>query len=145
MSDEMDCEDSTRRSWKVCFLEKLLSLERKENHYFVMKRNEYDKLLAEVEEAKAAVKKTPLQYRRMKRFDVIAIGGVKNLISTSEPVKYYLPAEEIFDVIESAHVATGHGGRDRLKMETSRKYANITLQMINLFLTTCETCQQKKK
>ena len=40
----------------------------------------------------------------MKRFDVIAIGGVKNVISNGEPVKY-LPAEEIFDVIERANIA----------------------------------------
>lgn len=46
--------------------------------------------------------------------------------------------------IEAAHVAVGHGGRNRLKNETSRKYANITLEMINIFLSMCETCQRKK-
>jgi hypothetical protein len=55
-----------------------------------------------------------------------------------------LPADEIFDVTESAHVAIGHGGRDRLKKEVSRKYVNITIEMINIFLSMCETCQQKK-
>ncbi|XP_039303442.1 KRAB-A domain-containing protein 2-like [Solenopsis invicta] len=144
MSDKMECENLSRKSWKLRFLEELLTLERKESHYNVMKRDEYDKLLAETEEAKAAIKKTPLQYRRVKRFDVFEIGGTKKLISKDEPVKYYLPAEEIYDVIESAHIAVGHGGRDRMKKETSRKYANITNEMINIFLSMCETCQQKR-
>jgi hypothetical protein len=56
-----------------------------------------------------------------------------------------LPVEQIFDVIDLPHVAVGHGGRGRLKVETSRKYANITTDMINIFLSLCETCQKKKK
>jgi hypothetical protein len=47
-------------------------------------------------------------------------------------------------VIESAHVAIGHWGRDRLKKEVSRKYMNVTIEMINIFLSMCETCQKKK-
>jgi hypothetical protein len=44
----------------------------------------------------------------------------------------------------SARVAIGHGGRDRLKKEVSKKYANVTIEMINVFLSMCETCQQRK-
>jgi hypothetical protein len=47
-------------------------------------------------------------------------------------------------VIESAHVAIAHGGQDRLKKEVSRKYANVTIEMINIFLSMCEMCQQEK-
>ena len=67
-------------------------------------------------------------------------GEMKQLVSRGETVKSYLRVEEIYDVIEAA----GHGGRDRLKMETSRKHANVTTEMINIFLWMCETCQQKK-
>jgi hypothetical protein len=145
MSDEMQSEEGRRKSWKVCFMDKLLTLETdKESHYNIMARDTYCKLLAEVEGAKSAVKKTSLQYRRLKRFDVLETGEVKKLIAKGETVRYFLPAEEIFDVIESAHVATGHGGRNRLKKEVSRKYANVTIEMINIFLSVCETCQKKE-
>jgi hypothetical protein len=30
-------------------------------------------------------------------------------------------------------------------METARKYANVTTEMISTFLSMCETCQEKKK
>ena len=75
---------------------------------------------------------------------MLEIGEVKKLIAKGETVRYFLPADEIFDVIESAYVAIGHGGRDRLKKEVSRKCANVTIEMINIFLSMCETCQQKK-
>jgi hypothetical protein len=60
-------------------------------------------------------------------------------------VRYFLPADEIFDVIQSAHIAIRHGGRDRLKKEVSRKYANVTTEMINIFLSMCETCPPPPK
>jgi hypothetical protein len=126
-------------------MEKLLDSEKhKQSHYNVMITDAYNQLLVEVEEAKSPVKKTSLQYRRLKRFDVLESGEMKALVSRGETVKSYLPVEEIYDVNEVAHLAVGHGGRDRLKMETARIYANVTTKMINIFLSTCETCQQKK-
>ncbi|XP_071053562.1 KRAB-A domain-containing protein 2-like [Onthophagus taurus] len=61
-----------------------------------------------------------------------------------EPMKYFLPAEEIYDIIDAAHISIGHGGRDRLKNETAKKYANVTKEMINIYLSMCEVCQRKK-
>jgi hypothetical protein len=70
-------------------MEKLLTLEKdKESHYSVITRNSYCKLLAEAEEAKSSVKKTSLQYRRLKKFDVLEIGEVKELIAKGETVSY---------------------------------------------------------
>ena len=49
-------------------------------------------------------------------------------MSKGEPVKYYLPAEEIFDVIETAHFIVGHGCRDRLENETLE---NVLMLQLN--------------
>jgi hypothetical protein len=49
----------------------------------------------------------PLQYRRLKRFGVLEIGGMKQLVSRGGTVKCCLPVEEIYDVIEAAHLAVG--------------------------------------
>jgi hypothetical protein len=144
MGDEMQCEEGRRRSWKVCFMEKLLTLETdKESHYSVITRDSYCKILVKVEEAKSAVKKTFLEYRRLKSFDVFEI-EVKKLITKDETMRHFLPAKEIFDVIESAHVATGHGGWDRLKKEVSRKYATITTEMINIFYGCVKRANKRK-
>lgn len=94
--------------------------EKKDNHYNVISKNAYDSLLKEVDDAISATKKTSAQYRRIKRFNVLEFGDSKKLVNRGEPVKHYVPMEDIFDLIDSSHIAIGHGGRDRLKVETSR-------------------------
>ena len=97
-------------------MQKLLTVQKdKESHYSVITRNSYCKLLAEAEEAKSAVKKMSLQYRGLENFDVLKIGEVKKLIAKGETMRHFLPAKEIFDVIESAHVATGQTEKGNIK------------------------------
>lgn len=50
----------------------------------------------------------------------------------------------MFNVLDSTHKAIGHGGRDKMNKELSKKYKNITQQVINLYLSLCKTCQLKK-
>lgn len=60
---------------------------------------------------------------------------MKKLIARCEGnIKYYLPVAELHDVIDTVHIAVGHGGHDRMLSETSKKYANITKEMIGLFI-----------
>ena len=59
---------------KKSFLEKILRLEsEKETHYSVMTRDLYNKVLADVEEAKSDVKKKPLHYSQLKELSVLEI------------------------------------------------------------------------
>jgi hypothetical protein len=103
MSDEMQCEEGRKRKWELCFMQKLPTVEKdKESHYSVITRNSYCKLLAEAE-AKSAMKKMSLQFRGQESFDVLESGKVKKLIAKGESMRHFLPAKEIFDVIESAH------------------------------------------
>ena len=51
----------------------------------------------------------------------------------------------MFDAIKQVHVNTGHGGRDKMIKETSKKFANITHESLNLFKTLCVQCQGKRK
>ncbi|XP_068237012.1 KRAB-A domain-containing protein 2-like [Palaemon carinicauda] len=50
----------------------------------------------------------------------------------------------MFETIKRAHIATGHGGRDKMVKELS-KYANITRDTIELFKSLCVQCQKKRK
>ncbi|XP_023230700.1 KRAB-A domain-containing protein 2-like [Centruroides sculpturatus] len=105
-------------------------------------KDKYLDLILQVEEAEKAQVKTPLHQRRLKRFATLNIGSVKKLVACSEGnIKYFILAEELYDIIDAAHRAVR---RDRLLAETSLKYANITKQMINLYLSMCVTCQEKK-
>jgi len=106
-------ETETEMSTQERFFKKLMesAKEKKDNHYNIITRDAYDLLLKEVKDAIAATKKTSTQYRRMKRFNVLEVGGTKKLVTRGDPVKYYLPVEDIFDVIELSHIAVGYGGK----------------------------------
>lgn len=134
---------------KQRFLTQLFNMERARGDccFSILTKEKYTKLLREIQNAKNATSKTTLQYRRVKRFDVVVEnGGVEKIVAKSKNgnILHYLRADEIYDAIETVHVATGHTGRDRLRKETGSKYANITVSMINLFLSTCEVCVAKK-
>ncbi|KAK4312193.1 hypothetical protein Pmani_016349 [Petrolisthes manimaculis] len=58
---------------------------------------------------------------------------------------YNVSIEETFDVIKRAHIATGHGGRDRMVKHLAEKYANITKDALKLFKSYCEACQENIK
>lgn len=105
-------------------------------------------IIHDVKEAKTKDKKSSKDYRRLQRFEIIKIGDCEEKLikrSSSGQLKYYVSNEEMYDVINLAHIATGHGGRDRLLKETSRQYANVTRDAVVLFLSYCKECQLKKK
>jgi hypothetical protein len=45
--------------------------------------------------------------------------------------------EDTFDVIKRAHIATGHGGRNRMVKELGKKYANVTRDSIHQMSLRC--------
>ena len=58
---------------------------------------------------------------------------------------YYVSIEDTYDVIKRAHIATGHGGRDRMVKEIGKKYVNVTRDAIELFKSYCYKCQKKHR
>lgn len=137
---------NTDNGLKQKFIETILRKEHvKETHYNVLTKDSYEELLKEVKLAKCAARKCTLHYRRLKRFDIHENDdGVEKLIAGGGGgggLKHYLTV----DVLEAAHAALRHGGRDRMKSEISKKYANVTFEMINLYIDMCAVCQQRKK
>lgn len=65
-------------------------------------------------------------------------------LSDENNVCYYVTVDELFDVIDSIHRECGHGGRNRTVKALRDKYANVTIECINLYLDLCIPCQKKK-
>jgi hypothetical protein len=59
--------------------------------------------------------------------------------------KYYVCLEDMFKVVQKNHIATGHGGRDKMIKEANKKYANVSIEALELFKDLCEECQLKKR
>jgi hypothetical protein len=51
----------------------------------------------------------------------------------------------MFKVVQKNHIATGHGGRDKMIKEANKKYANVSIEALELFKDLCEECQLKKR
>lgn len=94
----------------------------------------------EVEDVLSSFQKPLLD---IEEITVLALSKLNMLLTCKNPVGCYLPTKELFDVIESSHIAVGHGGRNHFKVKTSRKYAKI--HSVNIFCLTVETARKKKK
>ncbi|XP_076762970.1 KRAB-A domain-containing protein 2-like [Xylocopa sonorina] len=129
------------------FLEKLNALivgKREDNCFFSQEK--YSKILSEVVSAKIKCN-TPLDYRRLKRFDVLKINDEEKLIvplKTGETnIQYYVTNEELYSILYETHTRIGHGGRTRMLKELQVKYKNITYEVVMLYLNLCKQCQMK--
>ncbi|KAK7095078.1 hypothetical protein V1264_006538 [Littorina saxatilis] len=86
-----------------------------------------------IEEVKAAFQKTTKsrhEYHLLGKFEVLRCGDIERLVqkrtdTAEEFILYYATLEETYDIVKRAHVATGHGGRDRMEKELHKKYDNI--------------------
>ena len=78
----------------------------------------YNNILREVKEAQILRKNnqplTSKHYRRLKRYDVMKISYKQKLIESGSGencdsnIRYYCKMDELFDVLETAHVNIGH-------------------------------------
>ena len=110
----------------------------------------YYKTIEEIKAASESSKtKSRHEYYLLNKYEILECGDVQKLIKKRQtpdelPV-YYASIEDTFDIIKKAHVATGHGGRDRMMKELSVKYANILRDDVELFKSLCQECQKKRK
>ncbi|XP_017772782.1 PREDICTED: uncharacterized protein LOC108559909 isoform X5 [Nicrophorus vespilloides] len=129
-------------------LGELVSTKNRNNVY--LSRDAYDKVLEDVINAKQKThSKTPVDYRRLQRYDVARVGEELKLISpissNNKYIKYFVTMDELFDVIEDAHLMTGHGGRSRVLNLLNTKYKNVTVESVMLYLSLCKACYNKNK
>ena len=98
---------------------------------------------------KVSTSKSRHQYYILKKYEVLTCGDVEKLIkkkkSPEDHPVYYATIEDTYDIISKAHIATGHGGRDRMLKHLNQKYANITTEAVELFKLYCIVCQEKRK
>ena len=60
----------------------------------------------------------------MFRYEVMQCGDVEKLIRKQDEANhplYFILVEDMFHVIKHAYLATGHGGRNRMLSELSKK------------------------
>lgn len=87
---------------------------------------------------------TSKQRRWLAAFSVIDYGVAKKLIRKGTELEV-VKNSELFEKVHEVHVAGGHCGRDKIQAELSKKFYNISQQVVALYLGTCSTCEEKRK
>ncbi|CAC5365165.1 KRAB-A domain-containing protein 2 [Mytilus coruscus] len=78
----------------------------------------------------------------MKSSDVVTY---RKCSSCDNDIKYYACLEDMYNIVHKTHIATGHGGLDKMIKKANGKYANVSTEAVELFKELCEECQLKKR
>ena len=138
-ASECDLESSFREELFKRYAEKKSVL---------LPKEQYNDIIRELTAIDMSTKKSPHEYYLLKKYEVLKCGHVLKLIrrrNANEDPIYFVTLEETYDIIKHAHIATGHGGRDKMVKELSKKYANITHDAISFYKSMCIECQRKRK
>ncbi|XP_026484875.2 KRAB-A domain-containing protein 2-like [Vanessa tameamea] len=90
---------------------------------------------------------TNKHYHYARKYDVMNIGNQKILIvkrkNISDPVVQIISTEEYHEKIFEAHIATGHGRRDKIVHALKDKYL-VPIFAVTIFINLCKTCLSRK-
>jgi hypothetical protein len=111
----------------------------------IFTRQRYNETIHSVKEAKSVTKKKQLQRYLTKKYDVLEIAGIEKLVRKGTDIIYYYTTEELYRLMKTAHSGIGHGGIHKTYKELKKQFANISREVIKLFIQLCEQCILKKK
>ena len=105
---------------KMRFEEKLRELVREKNQNNIFLSDEkYVELVSKIKTIKmSSEQKKPVDYKLLKKYDVLVVGGVEKLIcpmsEDTTNVKYFAKLSELYGILAETHARVGHGGRNRI-------------------------------
>ena len=125
-------------------LHEMLSLKKASNSK-LFTQQQLDETIANVQRIDNSEKKVSNERRLLKQKAVIHRADGSPCLVDRDTNRSYVPTEELFDLLAKLHLETGHGGRDIMEVEAKRKnYANVTRDIIKIYITECEECALKR-
>jgi hypothetical protein len=147
--DSAVLEADNLRQKKEKFYDQLdrLLLERTENEllnpdrktkktYTYIKLNEYQTMIDVIEAAKSkTTKKTSNEYNLLRDYEIMYIGETKKIVKKrgedSDPIRFLVPYEHIFETLNRIHQQVGHKCRDVMLPACKKNHLNLTVDAIN--------------
>ncbi|CAF1096962.1 unnamed protein product [Didymodactylos carnosus] len=136
--------------WKNDFNDEILTSKNDSTNNPLFTSERYDETIELINGAKLKrySDRNEQEIALLKTYDVINVGGQQKLvkkINSSEDgiIKYYVSLDELFDVVQTAHVTIGHRGINNTLKEIKKKYANVTERQVKLFISGCHECKIK--
>lgn len=119
---------------------------KKAQNSVLLSRDKYNWLIERIKHAKTTLKKTPADYSRLKKFEIVETPDGEKLYAKDlgdNRKQMYVTMDEMYDIISQYHVKLNHGGRSRMMIEIKRKYRNITTESVLVYLSMCMSCKNK--
>lgn len=120
---------------------------KKAQNSMLLTQEKYNSLLAKVKAAKVAEKKSPADYRRIKKYEVVSTPEGERLYATPAPGdnrrQMLVSIDEMYEIISEHHIKLNHGGRSRMMNELKHNYKNITTECVLIYLSMCKPCKKK--
>ena len=114
----------------------------------ILPLEKYHEIMRRLKEVTNGAKKEAKDYRMIKRYDIevtkTSTATIERLFIPGTNL-IYVAKSELFHVIHEIHILKGHGARDIMFHETKDKYANITREVLQLYVDLCEEWQLKRK
>lgn len=111
--------------------------------------HQYTLLVNKIKESRLRSRKTPQDYHRIVKYDIVQMGGIERIVTRSknpgDPTLTYVFLEESFDILHDVHLRIGHGGRCKMLMEIKTQYKNLTAELVKIYLLLCQQCVQRKQ
>ena len=107
----------------------------------------YNEIVSRLMDIEKITKKTAADYRMLKSFKLVWLnfdGKRTPMLYKCETNLRFVSTHEMFDIIHSIHLESGHASRDIMHKKAKCQYANITKEHINIYRSLCESCQLKK-
>ncbi|RZC32265.1 hypothetical protein BDFB_014337, partial [Asbolus verrucosus] len=108
-----------------------------------LSKQQYDQLIVDVLREKSTGAR-----KLLRKYDVVEVEGIKKLIAPlckTTDMQFYVHNEELFELLQEAHLSLKHGGRFRMMEKLRETYKNITFRHIANYLDLCESCEYKRK
>src|SRR5690349_20697599 len=101
---------------RIRFYEQIEELDcKKKANSTILTQAKYNELITDLKSYENMKPKPNRFYHLQKRYQYITVGGIDKLIrpnkSDESSIIYHVPLEEVFEVLNTAHISTGHGGR----------------------------------
>ncbi|XP_035218364.1 KRAB-A domain-containing protein 2-like [Stegodyphus dumicola] len=114
---------------RTVFLSKLNILQQeKAGNSSIFSKDKHCTFIEDVKKAKAKQKKESVDYRRLRKYDVIEVDGKEKLIVAvtegNSVILHYVYTEELFDLLHDTQLKIGRGGRTQMEKELQTKLSN---------------------
>ena len=107
-----------------------------------------DAIIGEIERLTASNKRTSNELKKIRKYEVVEIGGRKRLINKLKQEKsgrrhFYGTIEETLEAIHHEHFRLGHAGQNKLHQVCKGSWETATEDLVNWYVERCEICQAK--